>query len=53
MEIKIEIEELKKRKLFVAAPMYGGQCHGMFCRSTNDLASLCICLLYTSDAADE
>jgi hypothetical protein len=42
MEIKIEIEELKKRKLFVAAPMYGGQCHGMFCRSTNDLASLCM-----------
>jgi hypothetical protein len=39
MEIKIDIEELRKRKLFVAAPMYGGQCAGMFCRSTNDLAA--------------
>ena len=28
MEIKVEIEELRKRKLFVATPMYGGQCHG-------------------------
>ena len=42
MEIKIEIEELKKRKLFVATPMYGGQCHGMYTRSTNDLSALCM-----------
>ena len=39
MEIQIDIQELRKRKLFVAAPMYGGQCAGMFCRSTNDLAA--------------
>ena len=42
MEIKIEIDELKKRKLFVATPMYGGQCHGMYTRSTNDLSALCM-----------
>jgi hypothetical protein len=42
MEIKIDIQELRKRKLFVAAPMYGGQCAGMFCRSTNDLAAAAV-----------
>ena len=42
MEVKIELEELRKRKLFVAVPMYGGQCAGMFCRSTNDLAAAAV-----------
>jgi hypothetical protein len=42
MEIKIDINELRKRKLFVAAPMYGGQCAGMFCRSTNDLSAAAV-----------
>jgi hypothetical protein len=42
MEIKIDIQELRKRKLFVAAPMYGGQCAGMFTRSTNDLAAAAV-----------
>jgi hypothetical protein len=41
MEIKVPIEELKKRKLFVAAPMYGGQCAGMFTRSIADLSAVC------------
>ena len=40
MEIQVEIEDLRKRKLFVATPMYGGMCAGMFCRSTNDLSAL-------------
>ena len=40
MEIKIEIEDLRKRKLFVATPMYGGMCAGMYTRSTNDLSAL-------------
>ena len=40
MEIKVPVEELKKRKLFVATPMYGGQCAGMFTRSSNDLSAL-------------
>jgi hypothetical protein len=42
MEVKIELDELRKRKLFVAAPMYGGQCAGMFCRSTNDLSAAAV-----------
>ncbi len=40
MEIKVPIEKLKQRKLFVAAPMYGGQCSGMFARSIADLSAL-------------
>ena len=28
MEIQVNIEELKKKKLFVATPMYGGMNHG-------------------------
>lgn len=42
MEIKVPVEELRKRKLFVATPMYGGQCSGMFTRSCNDLSALAV-----------
>ena len=41
MEIQIPIEELRKRKLFIATPMYGGQCAGMYTRSIADLSALC------------
>ncbi len=41
MEIQIPIEKLRENKLFVAAPMYGGQCAGMFARSVADLSALC------------
>jgi hypothetical protein len=41
MEIKIEIETLRKNGLFLATPMYGGQCAGMFARSVADLAAIC------------
>ena len=41
MEINIPLEELRKRKLFLATPMYGGACAGMFSRSIADLAALC------------
>ena len=41
MEINIPLEELRKRKLFLATPMYGGACAGMFARSIADLAALC------------
>lgn len=41
IEIKIPMEELQKRKLFFATPMYGGQCGGMFTRSVADLAASC------------
>ena len=41
MEIKIPVEKLRERKLFVATPMYGGQCAGMYARSIADMAALC------------
>jgi hypothetical protein len=41
IEIKVPIEELRKRKLFLATPMYGGACAGMFARSVADLSALC------------
>ena len=40
MEITIELEQLRKKKIFVATPMYGGNCHGMYTKSTADLAKL-------------
>jgi hypothetical protein len=40
MEITVELSELRKKKIFIATPMYGGQCHGMYCKSTADLAKL-------------
>lgn len=41
MEISIELSELRKRKIFLATPMYGGQCHGMYTKSIADLAKMC------------
>jgi hypothetical protein len=41
MEINIAIEELRKRKLFLAVPMYGGNCVGMFAKSVADLSAIC------------
>jgi hypothetical protein len=40
MELTVELSELRKKKIFVATPMYGGNCHGMYCKSTADLAKL-------------
>ena len=40
MEINIPIEKLQKKSLFIATPMYGGQCAGIFTKSTNDLSAL-------------
>jgi glycosyltransferase involved in cell wall biosynthesis len=40
-ELKVPVEELRKRKIFLATPMYGGQCAGMFTRSVADLSTLC------------
>lgn len=41
MEISIDINDLRKRKLFVAAPMYGGNCSGLFARSIAELSRVC------------
>ena len=40
MELRVQVDDVRKKKLFVAAPMYGGMCAGMFCKSTNDLSAL-------------
>jgi hypothetical protein len=41
MKIEISIDELRKKKLFLATPMYGGQCAGMYSKSIADLSALC------------
>jgi hypothetical protein len=41
MELEVKVEDLRKRKIFVATPMYGGNCHGMYTKSTADLAKMC------------
>ena len=40
-EVKVSIEDLRKRKLFLATPMYGGNCVGMYTRAVADLAAIC------------
>jgi hypothetical protein len=41
IEVKVPMEAMRERKLFVATPMYGGQCHGIFTRSCADLSAMC------------
>ena len=41
MEIQIDLEKLRKNKIFLATPMYGGQCAGMFAKSVADLSAVC------------
>lgn len=41
VEISVPIETLRERRLFVAVPMYGGNCAGMFARSLADLSARC------------
>jgi hypothetical protein len=41
MEINVPIDKLRENKLFIATPMYGGMCAGMFAKSTADLSALC------------
>lgn len=38
---EIAVEELRKVKLFVATPQYGGICNGMYAKSMMDLTALC------------
>ena len=40
MQITVQIDELRKRKIMIGTPMYGGQCAGMFAKSTADLTAL-------------
>lgn len=39
MEINVQVEEMRKYKLFVATPMYGGMCAGMYTRAMADLSA--------------
>ena len=41
MKLEVKTEELQKQRLFVGTPMYGGQCTGLYTKSTNDLSMLC------------
>jgi len=41
MQLEISVDELRKVKLFVATPMYGGMCHGMYTKSALDLQACC------------
>jgi hypothetical protein len=41
MNIEVPIEELRKKKLMLATPMYGGACAGMYAKSVADLSALC------------
>ena len=40
MEIQVKVEDLKKNKLFVATPMYGGMAHGLYLKSCLDLQGI-------------
>lgn len=37
MEIQVKLDELRKNKVFIATPMYGGMAHGLYVKSCLDL----------------
>ena len=41
MELQVPVSELQKYKIFVATPMYGGQCFGSYTKSLLDLSRTC------------
>jgi hypothetical protein len=41
MQFEIDIGKLREKKLFIATPMYGGQCHGSYTKAIADLMTLC------------
>lgn len=41
MELELDLEQLRQKKLFVATPMYGGQCHGSYTKAVADLMTVC------------
>lgn len=40
-KITIDIEELRKRKIYIATPMYGGMCSGPYTHSLLQFSTLC------------
>ena len=41
MQFEIDMNQLREKKLFIATPMYGGQCHGAYTKAISDLMVLC------------
>jgi len=41
-EIKLNIEGMQKNKVFLATPMYGGMCHGLYTKSLMDTTAVCM-----------
>ena len=42
MKLDIKVEDLKKKSIFVATPMYGGMCQGYYMHSCLELQALCM-----------
>ena len=42
MELSVKIEDLRKKSIFVATPMYGGNCLGLYAKACLDLQALCM-----------
>lgn len=42
MQLQIKVDDLRKCKLFVATPMYGGQNNGMYMKACLDLQGMCM-----------
>jgi hypothetical protein len=41
MKLEVSTEELRKYSIFIGAPMYGGNCAGLFAKSVTDLGMMC------------
>lgn len=41
-ELTIDMNELRKKSIFLATPMYGGQCAGLYTRSVIALSEMCM-----------
>jgi len=41
VNIQVKVDDLRKNKIFVATPMYGGMANGLFMKSCLDLQGLC------------
>ena len=41
MQLQVKIEDLRKCRLFIATPMYGGNCSGLYMKACLDLQGIC------------
>lgn len=42
MKIELNLEQLRKKKIFIATPMYGGQCHGIYSKAIADFMAMSV-----------